>query len=117
MSAGERHSVPRKPPLPLAQAFLVCRAIYEDQRTGEFVLVGPFNGISLNFFPAGFPLGGPHKLYAYHVTGPVTFSKYFFTGPRQQRTAIGHRVAYGNIDHVNIVTGEYFGHECRELID
>jgi len=52
------------PPLPLAQAFVVCREIYEDRRTGEHLLIGPFNGIGLNFFPAGFRM----SLYA-HLTG------------------------------------------------
>jgi hypothetical protein len=44
----------RKPPHPLAQAFVLCRMIYEDRRTGEILLVGPFSGIELNFFPAGY---------------------------------------------------------------
>jgi hypothetical protein len=33
--------VRRKPPLPMAQAFLACRQIFSDQRTGQFILVGP----------------------------------------------------------------------------
>jgi hypothetical protein len=56
--------VPRKVPLPLAQAFVVCRTVYQDRRTGEFLLVGPFNGITLHYFPSGFRL----SLYA-HLTG------------------------------------------------
>jgi hypothetical protein len=38
----------------LAQAFVVCRTIYEDRRTHEHILVGPFSGITLTFFPAAF---------------------------------------------------------------
>src|SRR5436309_912080 len=32
----------RHAPLPLAQAFVVCREILEDRRTGDFALIGPF---------------------------------------------------------------------------
>jgi len=47
-------------PLPRAQSFVVCRVIYEDRRTRECLLIGPFGGITLNLFPAGFRL----SLYA-----------------------------------------------------
>jgi hypothetical protein len=50
--------------LPLAQAFVVCRTVYQDRRTGEFLLVGPFNGVALHSCPAGFRLSP----YA-HLTG------------------------------------------------
>jgi hypothetical protein len=43
-----------RPPLPMAQGFVLCQRIYEDRRTGEVLLAGPFNAISLTFFPAGF---------------------------------------------------------------
>jgi hypothetical protein len=54
----------RKPPLPSAQAFVVCREVYEDVMTHEFLLVGPFSGIHLSSFPAGFRF----SLFA-HLTG------------------------------------------------
>jgi hypothetical protein len=46
--------MPGRLPPPRAQSFVVCRAIYEDRRTGECLLIGPFGGIALHFFPAGF---------------------------------------------------------------
>jgi hypothetical protein len=42
------------PPLPLAQGFVPCQRIYEDRRTGEVLLAGPFNAILLESFPGGF---------------------------------------------------------------
>jgi hypothetical protein len=42
----------RKPPLPLAQAFLACREIFNDQRTGHAILVGPTSHVPLPQFPA-----------------------------------------------------------------
>src|SRR5262245_39331107 len=54
----------RRPPLPLAQAFVVCREIFEDCRSHEFILVGPFSGLPLPHFPAKARL----SVYA-HLTG------------------------------------------------
>jgi hypothetical protein len=54
----------RKLPPPHAQAFLTCRQIYEDSRTREAILVGPFSGIRLSIFPSLFRM----SLYA-HLTG------------------------------------------------
>ena len=45
-------AVRRKPPLPLAQAFLACREIFSDQRTGRAILVGPTGHVPLTQFPA-----------------------------------------------------------------
>ena len=55
---------PRKPPLPAAQAFVVCRDIYEDVLTREMLLIAPFSRITLPFFPAAFQL----SLFA-HLSG------------------------------------------------
>jgi hypothetical protein len=52
--------MPGKLPPPVAQAFVCCRVIYEDRRTREVILVGPFGGLTLSFFPAGYRL----SLYA-----------------------------------------------------
>jgi hypothetical protein len=45
-------STPRKPPLPLALAFVACQEIYRDQRTGVWILVGPRSHVPLQQFPA-----------------------------------------------------------------
>jgi hypothetical protein len=52
--------MPGKLPPPRVQTFVACRQIYEDRRTRECILIGPFGGVALNFFPAGFRL----SLYA-----------------------------------------------------
>ena len=44
--------VPRRPPLPLVQAFLPCGEIFQDSRTGRFVLVGPTSHVPVTHFPA-----------------------------------------------------------------
>src|SRR5262245_52854388 len=41
-------------PLPVAQAYILCQTIYEDRRTGDFVLVGPFGGIRFERFPGAY---------------------------------------------------------------
>jgi hypothetical protein len=41
-----------KPPPPLAQAFVVCREIYEAPTSKELALVAPFTGITLPRYPA-----------------------------------------------------------------
>ena len=38
-------------PQPLVQAFLTCREIIENMRTGEFVLIGPFTYVPATDFP------------------------------------------------------------------
>jgi hypothetical protein len=60
MKAAQR----RAPPLPLAQAFVVCREIIEDCLSHEFVLVRPFSDIRAAAFPLQFPLA----VYV-HLTG------------------------------------------------
>jgi hypothetical protein len=42
---------PARPPLPLAQSFVVCREIFEDCRSHEFVLIGPFSALGAPAFP------------------------------------------------------------------
>lgn len=42
----------RKPPLPLAVAFVACHEIYSDRRTGVSILVGPTSHVPLKQFPA-----------------------------------------------------------------
>jgi hypothetical protein len=54
----------RQAPPPLAQAFVVCREIFDDPRRREFILVGPFSGINAPKLPLNFTL----SIYA-HVTG------------------------------------------------
>ncbi len=41
----------RKPPLPLALAFVVCDQIFRDERTGVMILVGPTSHVPLGRFP------------------------------------------------------------------
>lgn len=40
------------PPLPLVQAFLLCREVLYDARTKEFVIIGPTSQVPLTQFPA-----------------------------------------------------------------
>ncbi len=51
-------------PAPQAQAFVVCREIWENTRTREFMLAGPVSHIPIPRFPAEVRL----SVYA-HVTG------------------------------------------------
>jgi hypothetical protein len=44
--------MPRGLPTPLVQALVVCKQIYEDTRTGQFLLIAPFNGLVMSAFPA-----------------------------------------------------------------
>jgi hypothetical protein len=61
--------MPRGMPCPLAQAFVVCRQIYEDARTGEFILIGPLNHLPMPRSPFTIRLSlyvhlsGGHGLY------------------------------------------------------
>jgi hypothetical protein len=41
----------RRMPTPLAQAFVVCRQIFEDTRTHEFILISPINELPLPTYP------------------------------------------------------------------
>jgi hypothetical protein len=50
---------------PLAQAFVVCREIFEDCRTHEFMLIGPFSALTA----AGFPLAARLSVYAHLTCG------------------------------------------------
>jgi len=51
-------------PLPMAQAFVVCREIFEDCRSHDVILVAPFSGLTLPAYP------GPLRLSVYaHLTG------------------------------------------------
>lgn len=51
-------------PTPVVQAFVVCREIYQDQRTNEFILIRPFNQLTFASFPARYRLA----VYT-HITG------------------------------------------------
>jgi hypothetical protein len=42
----------RMAPLPIAQAFVVCRDIIEDCRSHDFVLIAPFSALHVSAFPA-----------------------------------------------------------------
>jgi hypothetical protein len=55
----------RRPPLPSAQAFVVCREIFENSRTHEFALIGPFSGLTLPAFPTAYRL----SVYAHLTSG------------------------------------------------
>ncbi len=45
------------PPVPISKAFLICRQVLDDPKTGEPVLVGLPQGVIANSFPSGQPLG------------------------------------------------------------
>jgi hypothetical protein len=42
----------RKPPLPVALAFVACQEVYRDYRSGTWMLVGPTSHVPLTHFPA-----------------------------------------------------------------
>ena len=42
----------RNLPPPQVQAFVVCREITQDDRTGEIVIVGPVSHVPITEFPA-----------------------------------------------------------------
>jgi hypothetical protein len=44
--------ITRKPPLPTPLAFVVCHEIYQDQRTGSVILIGPTSHVPIGHFPA-----------------------------------------------------------------
>jgi hypothetical protein len=60
-------------PPPLAQAFVICRQIYEDARTHEFILIDPLNRLVLPVTPTHVTvslyghLSGGRGLYQMHV--------------------------------------------------
>jgi hypothetical protein len=54
----------RNPPIPQAQAFVVCQNIWLIPRTGDYVLIGPISHIPIPKFPAEVLVA----VYA-HVTG------------------------------------------------
>src|SRR5438445_13809868 len=41
-----------KPPIPVSKTFLVCRQIFQDRRTGEYLLLGPTQDLIAPGFPA-----------------------------------------------------------------
>jgi hypothetical protein len=47
MNESQRRIAP-----PLAQAFVVCREIFEDCRSHDFMLIAPFSGLQAPAFPA-----------------------------------------------------------------
>jgi hypothetical protein len=55
----------RTAPLPIAQAFVVCREIIEDCRSHDFVLIAPFRGLT----PPGFPFRCRLSIYAHLTCG------------------------------------------------
>jgi hypothetical protein len=62
-----RHQRADHPPLPTSpqvQAFVVCREVWHDPRTNEFVITGPVSHVPIPAFPADIRL----SVYA-HVTG------------------------------------------------
>jgi hypothetical protein len=61
--------MPGQLPPPRAQTFVACRVIYEDRRTRECILVAPFGGLALSFFPGRFRL----SLYADLCGGHGTY--------------------------------------------
>jgi hypothetical protein len=54
----------RRIPAPQAQALVVCREIWHNPRTGEFMLNGPVSHIPISQFPADIRLSVDA-----HVTG------------------------------------------------
>jgi hypothetical protein len=60
--------VAQKPPPPLAQSFLICREIFQDRQSGEYMLLSPFNSMTLPGFPAMFRLSLFIQLTGCHGT-------------------------------------------------
>jgi hypothetical protein len=54
----------KSPPQPGAQAFVVCREIFEDNHLGEYILFGPRSAFRLGKLPGSISFG----VYA-HLTG------------------------------------------------
>jgi hypothetical protein len=55
-------------PLPLVQSFLVCRDIFQDRQTGEYLLLGPCTGMTLPGFPVAVNVALYIKLTGGHGT-------------------------------------------------
>lgn len=61
---------PKQLPVPQAQAFVICREIWENPRTREFLLAGPVSHIPIPKFPAEVQFSvyvhitGGHGMYA-----------------------------------------------------
>ncbi|MFI5457951.1 MAG: DUF6941 family protein [Isosphaerales bacterium] len=43
--------MPTEQPLPLVHTFVVCREIFQDNLTGEYILLGPTDGFNVPEFP------------------------------------------------------------------
>ena len=55
-------------PAPQAQAFVVCRAITQDDRTGEFIIVGPVSHVPIPQFPADIRVAAYARATGSHST-------------------------------------------------
>lgn len=75
--------MPHKPPQPLAPTFLLCREIFQDNKTGEHLLVAPFTSINFAAFPAALRV----SLYIVLTGGHGTY----YLG-LQLRDAAGHLI-------------------------
>lgn len=51
------------PPKPICRTFLVCRELYQDNQTGEVIIVGPATEATAAHYPSNFTL----NLFA-HIT-------------------------------------------------
>ncbi len=58
----------RRPPQPLSQSFLVCREVFQDRQTGEYLLLSPLNTITLPAFPAAMRVSLYIRLTGAHGT-------------------------------------------------
>jgi hypothetical protein len=43
--------MPRKPVTPICKSFLLCRQVFQDEYTGEYLLLGPTNQIVAGQYP------------------------------------------------------------------
>jgi hypothetical protein len=48
--------MPKTAILPLVHTFVVCREIFQDARSGEYILVGPTNGFLVTEYPCAIPV-------------------------------------------------------------
>ena len=60
-------------PSPHVQAFVICREIWHTSRSGECVLVGPINHVTLPAFPANVRLSCYIHLTGGHGRYPLDF--------------------------------------------
>lgn len=63
----------RRLPTPQVQAFVVCREIWHNPRTNEFMLTGPVSHIPVAKFPADIRLSVYAHVTGGHVTYPLEF--------------------------------------------